>query len=294
VHDLQLSSLLDELTKIAKKKAEKSNKKAPGFGEFAGAAGAHVGLSAAGNGLAAAAGKSMMHGERGANTTLEEVERLKKHMAPDVPVFHRTQDSVGPKNSFYVPKGGSMHQTFGERMGRKFKDQEHALYESHGGYPKSVSAKAMNSPTGGVLSTKDFGPHVVAHELGHAKFHKTRAGKVLFKTRLPGMAVGRLGAPAMALQDPDSKASKWSPAVGALAAAPTLIDEAAASIHGYRGMKGAGFTAKQLSHGRNQLLKAYGTYTGKLAVPAVGLPLAIRAIRKSVKKRRLAREARAR
>lgn len=285
MHEQTRLAFFDELEKIAKGKKQKEPMTP---GEMAGTMAAVTGTQMAGNAGAALAGKAMFRGERGANTTHAQAKALRDVLSPTTGSFHSAE---GTANSVFVPHGGTLGSAFGKRIGEKLRPVEHNLMGQMVGAPAELVDKAVANPGGGAFTTAKFGPHVAAHEFGHASFHNQGLGKALHRSRLPLMAAGRPASVVMSMQDPDSTASKVSPLVGAASVAPTLIDEGVSSYRGLRAMKQLGYSPQQLSHGRNQLLKAYGTYASKLALPAVGAPLAIRAIRKHVQKGRLAAQA---
>jgi hypothetical protein len=127
------------------------------------------------------------------------------------------------------------------------------------------------------IAPTQVGPHITAHELGHGRFSQGKLGRAAIGAkRFLGThqtAVGRasaIGSYGMALQDPDSAASKLAPVVGGLRHLPTLVDEAGATFHGLRGMKALG-----MKGGKASLAKAFGTYAAA-AAPSVLGPAGVR------------------
>lgn len=126
-------------------------------------------------------------------------------------------------------------------------------------------------------------PAVMAHELGHAQFNKTRLGRALQHpaTRL---STNALGAPLSGLAGllaarSDSDAAPYAAALVPLALhAPTLVSEAMASRHAMGKLRAAGASAAQLAKARRQLAGAYGTYLGQAGVSglAAAAPLLAR------------------
>lgn len=280
-----MASFLDELTKIADTQQDpKKNKKRISAGEVAAGMAVGTGINMVGKGTQIHFGRNFALGEAGQHTPISDVQRL-KHVSPQTPVFHSTNKA--PSSAFVPPLGKTMWDRANEGQRDTIRDQMRRNF----GAPREATDRAFQSPNGAVFSTQHMGPHVVAHELGHAKLHKSWLGKAT--TGIVGGAASTIGQPAavaMAATDPDSRASKWAPVVGAASQMPRLVNEGLATYHGYRGMQQAGFSPEQLAKARTQLGRAYGTYASKL-IPAVGLPLAMRGIRKFTKKRRLAREA---
>jgi len=279
---IDLHAFADELVKIAKKE-EKKNRMS--LGEAAAIGGTGYVTHKAGKATQRGFAHSLLRRETGPGATVEDIAKLKKHMGVEqVPVFH-SNNPAG--NAAYVPRGGAFRSALGERFGAKYRPVEEKLYQSMGAHPEAVR-RAMDSQHGGVLTGSNHGPHIVAHELGHAAGHvkHPKVWSALHKSMLPASAIGTGAALGMsAMADPDSKKSKWAPVVGALGQAPKLIDEGMASWRGYQGMKRSGFNAQQLAHGRGQLLRAFGTYAGGAALPVAGA-VGIRQVRKYFKKKR--------
>lgn len=150
-----------------------------------------------------------------------------------------------------------------------------------------------------------FGPEMLAHEYGHLKFSRGLPGRVIQQARLanfapgirpvagmvyPGnamqmLALGSVGAAALA--DPDSAASKAAPWLAAGAMAPMLIDEGAATINGFRGLRAIGAPRGVLGKYALKNALGFGTYLTGAAVP-VGAALLARHLKKKSKERRQA------
>jgi hypothetical protein len=93
------------------------------------------------------------------------------------------------------------------------------------------------------------------------------------------------------LADPDSRVSKAAPWIAAAALTPMLVDEAAATINGYRGLKAIGAPRPLLQNYLRRNALAYGTYA-TVAGGAVGAALLARHLKKKSKERRQAAFAR--
>jgi hypothetical protein len=113
-----------------------------------------------------------------------------------------------------------------------------------------------------------FQPHVVAHELGHAH-HWKDSGTLRGAARGAGSALGTLGAVMAARKGKLGLAAL----AGGLGAAPTLLDEAQASLFALERMKKSGkYSEEELSRACKDLGIALGTYaTGVGAGTAVGM-----------------------
>lgn len=271
MHEAAVNGFFDELVKIAKRKKDDPGRITAE--DAALGAGAAIGVHNVSKGLTGAAAHALMRGERGMHTSAEDITRLKKTISPNTPVFHTSRATT---NSAFVPpmKHPLFRAAGKEQMRRGF------------GISSQMADHIMNLPGGAALTSEKFGPHVAAHELGHAAFHGTPLGRAVHHTMNPA----RLGKPVSvgmaAFADPDSTTSKAAPLVGALSAAPIMVNEGAASLRALRGMRAAGFSPQQLAQGRTQLLKAYGSYAAGRLLPAVGMPLAVRQVRKWGKRRR--------
>ena len=139
----------------------------------------------------------------------------------------------------------------------------------------------------GNLSSAD----VLSHELGHAQYMKSgRSKNVIAKTahklNVPskiatsGLGVGlsavhgfKSGVKSEKLKQEGKKESKWnkvkSIAVPALAVAPLLAMEGAASLKGLKMMKQAGASKELLNQSKKRLGAAFGTYAGQALKPIV-------------------------
>lgn len=242
-------------------------------GGLAGAAGVApqiAGMYGAGKLLA----PSLMKGERAAvqrfgKTTPQAMEALSKHMGPGAKNFHVLENG-GIGQALHIPKGGMLPfkklRDWIERPQLRNRGISDALIDR--GHAEGLSLIPANA-----------GIHVGAHELGHGQFGATGIGRVTRHLRLPAGIGGAIGANYMATRDPDSKAAKWAPAVGALGVAPILGEEAMASFNALRAMKRAGHSPEAMSVAKKQLGKAWGTYGLALGLPAVAAPYAIRKLR---------------
>jgi hypothetical protein len=124
----------------------------------------------------------------------------------------------------------------------------------------------------GKILASPHGQEFLAHELGHASMGRVRAA--IGKLRIPLAGAGLLGGLA-ALGSDDNRVSKVAPWITAAGYAPTLGEEALASIKGYRGMKSLGASPEVLRAARSNLTKAFGTY-GAIAAGTT-LPIAVAA-----------------
>jgi len=141
--------------------------------------------------------------------------------------------------------------------------------------------------TGHIMAPMKAGPHFTAHEFGHAMFGNSTLGKLIHIARTPGALVGNIaGLTAATAADPDSTASKLSPLMAAAGVAPILGEEAAASINAIKAMKRTGFSPQQLSMGKKQLGRAFGTYALGLGLPAIAAPYIIRKVKQYNQSRR--------
>ena len=141
--------------------------------------------------------------------------------------------------------------------------------------------------TGHVFAPLNAGPHITAHEFGHQAFRGSGVGKLTNKVRFPASLVGNIaGLTTATAADPDSTASKLSPLMSAAGIAPIIGDEAMASINAIKAMKRTGFSPQQLSLGKKQLAKAFGTYALGLALPSIATPYIIRKVKQHNQARR--------
>jgi hypothetical protein len=202
-----------------------------------------------------------------ARTTMADVDRLRRAITDKPEVFHAPP--AGITHAAYAPSH-QVRPTIKLVVGpeRAERAMKHGL----------------------VLSPGMAGPHITAHEFGHARFGQGRVGKALqaFRTKVPRWAQSlMLTAPGITASatDPESGVSKYAPVAGAAAAAPHLIDEATASILAQRGMRRAGYAAPALRRAALQNLKAFGTYALPIGAMAVGAPLIARAVKKKTEKK---------
>lgn len=141
----------------------------------------------------------------------------------------------------------------------------------------------------GNLSSAD----ILSHELGHAQYMNSDGGrsknvvaKIAHKLNVPskiavsGLGVGlsavhgfKSGVKSEKLKQEGKKESKWnkvkSIAVPALAVAPLLTMEGAASLKGLKMMKQAGASKELLNQSKKRLGAAFGTYAGQALKPIV-------------------------
>ena len=257
----QLAAFSDELQKIAavssKKKEQHSMGARVGAG-FAGGAGGFFGGKTLGQIGAAVPGTMLMRESEHGRPKLDQhkFEALKGHMGVDKAVTH---ESTPWMRSVYAPS-----KTDASKL-------EHTAYKAHG-----INLK--DAPH--IRSDLGHGA-VVAHELGHASNRQKGIWRLAQKMRGPGMLAGTVGATTLAaVGKKDSKAVDYgAPALAAAGVAPTLLEEGAASYKGYKGLKALGASAKELSHARGSLAKAWGTY-GAMGAGAVAAPVIARAIKK--------------
>jgi hypothetical protein len=74
--------------------------------------------------------------------------------------------------------------------------------------------------------------------------------------------------------------------MAAAGVAPMLGEEAMASINAIKSMKRTGFSPQQLSMGKKQLGRAFGTYALGLGLPAIAAPYIIRKVKQYNQSRR--------
>lgn len=108
-----------------------------------------------------------------------------------------------------------------------------------------------------IVAPKGRDSEFMAHELGHAKVHRGRAGRLAGHARSLSPFAGMI-AGAWLASDDDTR--KYAPAAVAAGHVPTLLDEAGASIHGLRGLAKSGVKGKELLRAAGSLGKAFGTY----------------------------------
>lgn len=110
-------------------------------------------------------------------------------------------------------------------------------------------------------------PAVLAHELGHAEFDRTRLGRVLqnpiFRHSLNSLALPASAIGGVLAARSDSGAAPYAAmALPALMHAPTLISEGAASYNALKKLRNIGASAADISKARRQLAGAFGSYLG--------------------------------
>lgn len=256
-----------------KKKVASSWKKDPwdrknvskGFGAQA-AAGAAVGIPAAVGQL------GLMHRTTSDTDhwTKDDMNRLRKSMKTDVDVRH----SHGP--AFYSPNNAP-DATYGRKT-KGFVNMPNAPGVKPGEIPQDfyhlLTGKRSNSAA------------ILAHELGHSSTGASRLGRAWLKGALLGARGGKALPLANIVLDPDSQQSKMVAPVAGAMQIPLLAEEARASIRGYQGMKGAGYTAKELAAARKVLGSAWGTYGLGAAATVGGAELARRLKKRWTKNRK--------
>jgi len=217
----------------------------------AGMIGAGAGLTATMGGQLAAALSAgrMLLGEFGdRELSPDEVKRMAKNMGLEgLEITHDVPVGVGPgaAGPHYMPKG--WNKELGEY----------------------------------VFVPKKADPGILAHELGHAKGMKSRVGRLFSNkaSRLafmssPLLALG--GGVAAGVAAPDSDLAAYGlPAASAAMTAPTLVDEASASIRGHRALKELGYAPEALAKSRKAMARAFGTY-GATALAAIAAPILAR------------------
>lgn len=141
----------------------------------------------------------------------------------------------------------------------------------------------------GNLSSAD----ILSHELGHAQYMNSGSGrskniiaKTAHKLNVPskiaasGLGIGlsavhgfKSGVKSEKLRQEGKKESKWnkvkSVAIPALAVAPLLVMEGAASLKGLKMMKQAGASKELLNQSKKRLGAAFGTYVGHALKPII-------------------------
>lgn len=114
---------------------------------------------------------------------------------------------------------------------------------------------------------------MLAHEIGHGNYGKTRVGRVLqsapsiILSNVVHGTAGLAGLGAGLVNDPTTDAATAT--VGAGAVGAQLVNEAAASRDAMKQLKAVGSSPEDLAKSRKLLLKAYGTYLSR-ALATVG------------------------
>lgn len=153
--------------------------------------------------------------------------------------------------------------------------------DAYGGGGFMPSARLIDdgsSPLSHVRISPDAAPEILAHELGHAEWNRNRVGRV---TQGRAGQAFRVGAQASGLVGLGAGLLSDNPKVHAAATlapialyAPTLLNEAAASIKGIKHIRGAGGS---LGGYAKMMAPAFGTYLAS-AGHAVGSNLASQGI----------------
>lgn len=136
--------------------------------------------------------------------------------------------------------------------------------------PSGIQARATEHMHGvrfdsdAVMVGDRSSPSIVAHEIGHAEIHANPLGKLIQNpfTGILGRNARGLGYVSGGLSamsdDPEMKALGL--AAPAIAAAPELVYEAAASLLGLRRLRNAGANPAQMGHALRQLGTAFSSY----------------------------------
>lgn len=247
---------------------------------------------------------SIREGEKGLSTSDQDLEKMYKHLSGKLEGMNATVPDPhvvpggGLDVGLHVPKGG-YHPGFlrnweAKQTAAPFEQMMHAQAAERGLKlnPEAVRTKAeemamsaMNGKGALVLPT-GVGPHIAAHEMGHSLFGASRLGKITKAMRIPGYLGAAAGTAMAATADPDSTTSKLSPLIAAAGIAPYLGEEAGASLRGLKIMKETGFSPAQLSTGRRQLGKAFGTYAAGIGLPIIAAPYLIRKVKEYNRNRR--------
>lgn len=140
----------------------------------------------------------------------------------------------------------------------------------------ATRAYGLNAEVGDVIVDPHASPGFMAHELGHSDVAKHPLGKVIqnpFTLALGNLSrgVGFVSGGLSGMSD-DPTMQTLGVAAPAVAAAPQLVYEAAASLLGLRRLRRAGASADQLVDAAKQLGLAFGTY-GARAASGAGLAL---------------------
>ena len=139
---------------------------------------------------------------------------------------------------------------------------------------KSVLRRLGKALEGGSASLKRrrFSADVLAHELGHAKaFGKSGPTARLARKTLYGFGPGLAMAALTRKAAPAGKFSKKRALIQAVGEAPRLAEEAAASIYALKALKGLKYISPtQYKKARNNLLRAYGSYSAVAAGRTIG------------------------
>ena len=240
--------------------------------ESAGVNAAGLGLMGGGFAGARQIGKKLMEGEAGSRTRPADVLRLINAMRPGVG-NHLVSGDLG--QALHVPKGGILPKMLRNVEREQLRGRGVSTSVIDDGFARGVN-----------ILPKRAGPHVAAHEMGHAVFGGSKLGKFTRAVRMPAAVGGLMASGYMANQDPDSTTSKLAPVVGAASMAPVLGEELAASRNAMKGMRKAKYSPAQLAHGAKQLRRAWGTYGAALLPAAIGTPIAARYLKKYHMKRR--------
>lgn len=117
-------------------------------------------------------------------------------------------------------------------------------------------------------------PSILAHELGHADIHGSRAGRALQNPATISLggaapAVGQLTGAFSGLSD-NKRVQQAGILAPALLSLPQLAFEAGASIQGLRRMRGAGANTAQMVQGLKTLAPAFGTYGTRAGLGVAG------------------------
>lgn len=192
------------------------------------------------------------------------------------------------KDTLYLGSGGreKLKRVMNVRRPIEFKDKYRGQPGIYTPPRKDLGRLADKAdPAGRVIGEKgrvwtDPKSTIAAHELGHARVRDVRMGRALSKLRMSMPYAAPVGIGAALLADPDSKVSKYAPAIGGVGAGAMLADEAMASILGDKGMRKLEYASpqvkKQVMRGyRKAMLKGMGSY-GLLAAGVLGTPYAIR------------------
>jgi hypothetical protein len=195
----------------------------------------HVGAQAA----------TRVAGEVAENPGLAEALKQRLREEAEGVQFH---DSPVPGGNFFVMSPGSAQRAYG-----------------------------MNVNAGDVITDPHTSPGFLAHELGHGDVAKAPLGKIIqnpFTLALGNLSrgVGFVSGAASGMTD-DPTLQALGIAAPAVAAAPQLVYEAAASLLGLRRMRSAGASSAQLAEAAKQLGLAFGSY-GARAASGTGLALA--------------------
>lgn len=236
-----LVAFIDELGALQKEAARNLAKEDEEAKELAGAAITAAGIMGTAGSLGANIGLGLS-AMKGATPGSLPVEAVAEKMGIEAPLVVEAD-------------------TYAYARGSQVDDRAVGLLKAEG-YSTQQIEKARRA--GVILADTTRGPEFVAHELGHAaNVKKNKVLSALSHRALyrPGLSAVVGGLMAVLPEDADSAVVKAAPLVPLVAQAPTLADEALASLRGFKGIKQLGqYSPQVLKKAKGNLMKAFGTY----------------------------------